>query len=58
MTDNNGKKMETVEDYAREHIDARIHALRAPKPVSTRIMDVTGNGDSEWNSMLGRLHLK
>jgi len=58
MNDNKGKYVETVEDYARKHIDARIHAMRSHKPVSTRIMDVTGNGDSEWNSMLGRLHLK
>lgn len=55
---NKGKHIETVGEYADKHLFARIHSMRAPRPVHTRIIDVTGVDDQGWDSLLGWLHLK
>ncbi len=52
------KHVETVGEYADKHLWSKIHQLRVPKPVSTRIIDITGIDDQGWDSLLGRLQLK
>ena len=49
------KHVETVGEYADKHLWTRIHQMRAPKPVNTRVIDVTGIDDQGWDALLGRL---
>ena len=58
MQKQKSKHVETIGEYADRILWAETHRLRAPRPVSTRIIDVTGIDDQGWDSLLGRLQLK